>query len=62
MIVGNAITTKLLKNNNYYLAIACGILIVKIIKLIPIIGGLVGALVLFYGMGLVFKYISSRGN
>ena len=61
-IVGNIITTKIIKKDNMYLALACGIIVVKVIKVIPVIGGLVSAIALFYGMGLIFKFIKSRGN
>ena len=61
-IVGNIFTTKVFKKDNMYLALVCGIILVKLIKLIPFFGGLIGALVLFYGMGLIYKFIQSRGK
>ena len=58
-IVGNVIISKTLEKGNSYLALFCGIIIVKLVKLIPVIGGLVSALLLFYGIGLIYKYIIS---
>lgn len=59
-IIGNILTKKLLKQENNYLGLGIGIVIVKLISLIPIIGGIVLTICLFYGMGLIYKYISSR--
>lgn len=58
-IVGNLIVSKFLKNKNSFLALFIGIILVKLIKKLPVIGGLVSALGLFYGMGLIYKYIIS---
>lgn len=55
-IVGKEITKKLNKENKY-LAIIIGVISVKIIRYIPVIGGIVGALSLFYGLGLIFKFV-----
>ena len=58
-IVGNVIVSKTLEKGNSYLALFLGIIVVKLVKLIPVIGGLVSALLLFYGIGLIYKYIIS---
>lgn len=61
-IVGKELTKKICKNENKYLAIIIGIVLVKLIKLIPAFGGLLAALLLFYGMGLIYKFISTKGE
>ena len=58
-IVGNVINTKLIKNENIYLSLAIGIIVVKLVQLIPSLGGLVTAIALFYGLGLIFKYFTT---
>lgn len=59
-IIGNVFTNKVFKKDNTYLALACGIVLTKLVKLIPVIGGLISAIVLFYGLGLIYKYIQAR--
>ena len=59
-IVGKILDEKLIKQNKTYLTLLCGIVIVKIIKLIPFIGGLITAITLFYGIGLIYQFIASR--
>ena len=54
-IVGNILTEKLLNQKNNYLALGIGIVVVKLITLIPVIGPLVATACLFYGMGLIYK-------
>ncbi len=61
-IVGNVITTKLLKKDNVYIASVIGIILVKLLKLIPTLGGFVSLICLLYGLGLVFDFIKSRGK
>ena len=52
VVCGNIILTKLFKvKDNSYLAIAIGVLALKIISLIPYIGGTVYFLALLYGIG-----------
>ena len=59
-IIGNLINTKLFKNDNAYLALAIGIVLVRFLLLIPIIGGYIAIITLIYGLGLIYKYISKR--
>jgi hypothetical protein len=59
-LVGNVINTKLIKNNNTYLSIIIGVIVVKLIKLIPAIGGLITMLSLFMGLGLIFNYVKPK--
>lgn len=61
-IVGKVFTEKVFKKDNLCLALASGIILVKIIKYIPIIGGLISVLSLFYGLGLIFKFITSKNK
>lgn len=61
-IIGKKISIKLFNKEDKYIALIVGIVCVKIIKLIPIIGGLIGVIVLFYGMGLIYYFIESREN
>ena len=61
-IVGNLLTTKLLKKDSKYLALACGILLLKLIKLIPVIGGIITAISLFYGLGIIFNLIRNKNK
>ena len=57
-IIGSKFTDKVLKNDNVYLSIICGVLLVKLIKLIPGAGFIFGALILFFGLGLLFDYMT----
>lgn len=58
-IVGNAISKKLLKKDDMYIALLIGILIVKLAKIIPIVGGYIHAVVLFYGLGIIYDFIKN---
>ena len=61
-VIGNLITTKLIKKDNIYLALAIGIVLTKLVMYIPMIGGFVSLICLLYGLGLVFDFIKSRGK
>ena len=61
-VVGNLLLTKIFNNDNKYLAILCGVLVVKLIVLIPYVGGLIEAICLFYGLGLIYKFIKSNAS
>lgn len=58
-VIGNVILSKLFKKDDMYLALAIGIVLVKLVKLIPIIGGYIGAVVLFYGLGIIYELVKS---
>lgn len=60
-IIGNLINTKLFKKESTYLSILCGVVIVRLIELIPYIGTIVLIIGMLYGLGLIFKYIKQRG-
>ena len=52
MVVGNLVLTKLFKKeDNSYLSITIGILVIKILSIIPAIGGLISFLAFIYGFG-----------
>lgn len=52
VLVGNLVLTKLFKGeDNSYLSIAIGIIVLKLVGLIPVLGGLVYFLALLYGIG-----------
>ena len=61
-VVGNLITTKLIKKDNIYLALVIGILLIKVLILLPFLGVFVGIIALLYGLGLIFDFIASRGR
>ncbi len=56
-VIGHLLFTKVFKQDNKLLAIVCGVLIIKLIKLIPIVGGFVTLVTLTYGLGLISKFI-----
>ena len=59
-IIGNLIVTKLLKNESKYLAIVIGILVIKLIKLIPYVGPFIVTIALLYGLGLIYQLVKSK--
>ena len=59
-VIGFVLNQKIFKTDNKLLAITIGIIIVKLVKLIPYIGGFIGVICLLYGMGLITKYIKSK--
>lgn len=56
-IVGRKLYALTGKESNMYLELIIGILVVKLVKLIPVVGGIVSAICLFYGLGLILNYI-----
>lgn len=59
-IIGNIITTKYLKKENTYLSLVCGILLLKLIKLIPVVGSIISAITLLYGLGIISSLIKPK--
>ena len=59
-VVGNVINKKLFNNDNKYLSLMVGIIIVRLAILIPMLGFWIGAIALLYGLGLIYKFITSR--
>lgn len=59
-IIGRLINTKLFKNNNDYISLIVGIIVLKIALLIPVLGGYISILALIYGLGLIYKFITKK--
>ena len=59
-VIGNTIGAKLFKKNDIYISLAIGILLVKLLKLIPVVGGYIGAIILFYGLGIIYGFIKDN--
>ena len=59
-IIGSLLTKVIIKKDNKYLAITIGVIIVRLVKLIPYIGSFISVICLLYGMGLITKYLKSR--
>ncbi len=59
-IIGNKIVNKYLSKDNTYLSLACGILIIRLVKLIPVIGSILNAILLLYGLGIIFNLIKPK--
>ena len=59
-LIGKYIATKTFKNQSIYLMLATGIILGKLIELIPYIGVFVKIVILLYGFGLIFNFIKSR--
>ena len=61
-VVGNILSTKVFKVDNMYLSLAIGIVLVRFLKLIPILGDFVTLICLLFGLGLIFYYIKNKGE
>ena len=61
-VVGNVISNKLLNKNNMYLALVIGILLVKLVSLIPYLGGWIKFISLIYGLGIIYNFIKNIRN
>lgn len=59
-IIGNVLMKKVFNNDNQYLAIIFGVVVIKAISYIPYINGLVMFISLVYGLSLLYKYIISN--
>lgn len=59
-LVGDIIVKKLLKKENAYISIIIGVLVVKLLKIIPVVGGLLSFIVLCLGLGLIIKLFFSK--
>ena len=61
MLLGNVILTKLFKtNDNPYLAIAIGVVVIKLVGMIPGIGGLVYFLAILCGLGKILEICKKK--
>ena len=62
-VIGQNIYTKLLKQkDNIYLSTILGIVLIKLIDLIPVIGGLCSLLVFLYGLGMIWQLFLDRNK
>lgn len=60
-LLGNLLLEKALgKTVNGYISILVGVLIIKVLKLVPFVGGLVSFIVLCLGLGLIIKLLFSK--
>ena len=63
VVIGQNIYTKLFKQkDNLYIDTIIGILLVKLVSFIPILGGLISLLVFLYGLGIVCKLFLERNK
>lgn len=58
-VVGNVITNKLLNKSNVYIALLIGIVLVKLLFLIPHVGGILRFISLIFGIGLIYNFIKN---
>ena len=59
-IIGLRISRKVFKKENKYITIISGAIVLKLIYYLPLIGGLVRLIVLLYGMGICYKFITNK--
>lgn len=61
MCVGNLLLTKLFKaKDNAYLSITIGVIVLKLLELIPYVGGFIGLMAFLYGLGESFTLFKNR--
>ena len=53
--IGKCIYNKATEKNNLFLELLIGIVIVRLVRLIPYVGGIITALCLFYGLGKIYQ-------
>ena len=56
-IIGRLIMTNVFKKDNQYLSILVGILLIRLLGLVPIASGIVTVICLLYGLGLLYNTI-----
>lgn len=62
-VIGQNIYTKLFKQkDNIYASVLIGVLLVKLIELIPVAGSLIGILVFLYGLGIIWRLFLDRNK
>ena len=54
-LIGRAIYNKATDKNNMFLELLIGVVLVRLISLIPVVGGLIIAICLFYGLGKIYQ-------
>ncbi len=58
-VIGKQILKDCFKSNNQYLSIILGVVLTRVICLIPVFGGLIAFLLMLYGLGIIFSYTAS---
>ncbi len=58
-VIGSRINNVLFKKNGLFVSSVIGVILVRLVSLIPIFGGLVKLLVLVYGLGLIYNLITT---
>ena len=58
-VFGRLLLKKFLNKDNMYLSIICGIVVFKIVSIIPFIGGLLSFIFCLYGLGIIFNYVKT---
>ena len=58
-VVGRRILKDCFKTDNVYLSIIFGVVLTKLICLVPVIGGLIAFILILYGLGIIFSYTAS---
>lgn len=61
-LIGDIIVNKLIKKDNTYISIIFGVLVIKLLKIIPFIGGFISFVVLCLGLGLIVKLIFDKDD
>lgn len=61
-VVGNIITNKIFNKDNKYIALFIGIFVVKLVGLIPYVGGFVRFISLVFGLCLIYDFIVNIKN
>lgn len=56
-VVGRELTKLMFKKGKFFLNVFFGILVVRLVSLIPVLGGLVEFVVFAYGLGLIYQFI-----
>lgn len=63
VVIGQNIYTKLFKQkDNLYISMMIGILVVKLVELIPVVGGLISFFVFLYGLGIICNLFLERNK
>jgi len=61
-LIGRELVKRVFKTENLYLYLATGILLIKLIALIPIVGFIVSAICFLFGLGVIYKIILNARN
>ena len=62
-VIGDNLYTKVFKQKeNMYVSLVIGILVIKIVELIPVLGAFASLAVFTYGLGLIYKYVHNESK